>query len=216
MPVWSGYTHILQHSWDEVVSVFWERYPNSHAKHVISEDVLERRITDNTIQTKKLIVKEGSSIMRRVPRWLSRMTDVQTMPVLEESIYDRRTRTLTTYTRNVSHGELLQMHERCIYRPTSSHDSELPSWNLTATEILRNVYIQVNCGKLSSIYEKIIGLTFKKSISNTIKGLSEKLEEKYGLVRGQRVAGAQLLKGKILKTTNIVNELKCDASGNAQ
>ncbi|EYB87618.1 hypothetical protein Y032_0259g484 [Ancylostoma ceylanicum] len=118
MRLWSAPTGLFPYSFDEVVSVFWDRYPNSFAKHIVSEDVLERKVTENTIVTKKLIVKHGSSILKRVPRWLSRMTEIRTVPVIEESIYDRRTRTLTTYTRNVSHNELFAMHERCVYRPT--------------------------------------------------------------------------------------------------
>ncbi|KHJ80921.1 PRELI-like family protein [Oesophagostomum dentatum] len=117
MRFWSAPTGLFPYSFDEVVSVFWDRYPNSFAKHIVSEDVLERKVTENTIVTKKLIVKQGSSFLKRVPRWLSRMTEIRTVPVIEESIYDRRTRTLTTYTRNVSHNELFAMHERCIYRP---------------------------------------------------------------------------------------------------
>ncbi|KAE9411887.1 hypothetical protein Angca_002948, partial [Angiostrongylus cantonensis] len=59
MRLWSTPAGLFPYSFDEVVSVFWDRYPNSFAKHVVSEDVLERQITENTIVTKKLIVKHG-------------------------------------------------------------------------------------------------------------------------------------------------------------
>ncbi|VDL85239.1 unnamed protein product [Nippostrongylus brasiliensis] len=59
MRLWSAPTGLFPYSFDEVASVFWDRYPNSFAKHIVSEDVLERKITENTIVTKKLIVKHG-------------------------------------------------------------------------------------------------------------------------------------------------------------
>ena len=46
------------------------------------------------------------------------MTEISIVPVVEESIYDRATRSLTTYTRNVSHNELFALHERCVYKNT--------------------------------------------------------------------------------------------------
>ena len=50
---------------------------NSFAHHVVSEDVIEREVTPDFIKTKKLIVKEGNSVLRRVPRWMSRMTEIR-------------------------------------------------------------------------------------------------------------------------------------------
>ncbi|CAI4232987.1 unnamed protein product [Auanema sp. JU1783] len=158
MRLWSSPTGLFPYSFDEVVSVFWDRYPNNFAKHILSEDVLERKITEHTIFTKKLIVKQGSSILKRVPRWLTRMTDIRTVPVIEESIYDRRTKVLTTYTRNVSHNELFSLHEKCSYKPLPD------SLQFPVTELLRSVYIQINSGKMSSVYEKLMLMGFKKSV----------------------------------------------------
>ncbi|VDM65774.1 unnamed protein product [Strongylus vulgaris] len=108
MRLWSAPAGLFPYSFDEVVSVFWDRYPNSFAKHIVSEDVLERTVTENTITTKKLIVKQGdiftyfssqfsfffslklslgSSFLKRVPRWLSRMTEIRTVPVSTFAFY---------------------------------------------------------------------------------------------------------------------------------
>uniref|UniRef100_A0A1I7WRJ9 PRELI/MSF1 domain-containing protein n=1 Tax=Heterorhabditis bacteriophora TaxID=37862 RepID=A0A1I7WRJ9_HETBA len=63
---WTAPTKLYPYSFEEVVSVFWDRYPNSFAPHIISEDVLEREVTEHTIVTKKLIVKhEPRPIMGR-------------------------------------------------------------------------------------------------------------------------------------------------------
>lgn len=205
MRFWSAPTGLFPYSFDEVVSVFWERYPNSFAKHVVSEDVLERRISENTIVTKKLIVKHGSSILKRVPRWLSRMTEIRTVPVIEESIYDRRTRTLTTYTRNVSHNELFAMHERCVYRPTTD------SLTVPMTDIMRSVYIAINCGRMSAVYEKLMLLGFKKSVANTVKGFVEVLEQRFGLRSLSAIPKEKmkLIREKLSKSS-LVSELKCE------
>jgi hypothetical protein len=51
--------YVFDYMMGEVISVFYNRYPNSFAKHIISEDVLSRQITEDKIITKKLIVKKG-------------------------------------------------------------------------------------------------------------------------------------------------------------
>ncbi|ETN76798.1 PRELI-like family protein [Necator americanus] len=205
MRLWSAPTGLFPYSFDEVVSVFWDRYPNSFSKHIVSEDVLERKITENTIVTKKLIVKHGSSILKRVPRWLSRMTEIRTVPVIEESVYDRRTRTLTTYTRNVSHNELFAMHERCVYRPS------LDSLNVPMTDLIRSVYIAINCGRMSGVYEKLMLLGFKKSVINTGKGVVERLEQRFG-IRNLSALPKEKMKmiREKLSRTAFVHELKCE------
>ncbi|VDM58471.1 unnamed protein product [Angiostrongylus costaricensis] len=204
MRLWSTPAGLFPYSFDEVVSVFWDRYPNSFAKHVVSEDVLERKITESTIVTKKLIVKHGNSILKRVPRWLSRMTEIRTVPVIEESVYDRRSRTLTTYTRNVSHNELFAMHERCVYRPS------LDSVSAPMTEILRSVYITIDCGRMSSVYEKLLLLGFKKSVTNTSKGLVELLEQRFGIRSLSTVPKEKVkIRDKLFKSP-LVSELKCE------
>ncbi|VDO10551.1 unnamed protein product [Haemonchus placei] len=127
------------------------------------------------------------------------------LQVIEESIYDRRTRTLTTYTRNVSHNELFAMHERCVYRPTTDSLSE------PMTDIMRSVYISIHCGRMSSVYEKLMLLGYKKSVVNTGKGLIEVLEQRFGMRNLSAVPKEKmkLIRDKLLKSP-IVSELKCD------
>ncbi|GMT16963.1 hypothetical protein PFISCL1PPCAC_8260, partial [Pristionchus fissidentatus] len=206
MKIWSSNFSIFPYSFDELVSTFWDRYPNSHATHIISEDVLEREITPDFIITKKLIVKQGNSIMKRIPSWLSSMTKIRQVPTLEESIYDRHTHTLTTYTRNVANGELFQMHERCIYRPVFPESRTIP-----ASRLLRSVAISVNSGKMSSVYENVMLLGFKKSITSTFKGFNEKLEERYGMRTLNSIADKHKLSQKLREKLEKFKEFK-DAS----
>uniref|UniRef100_A0A8R1DSB9 PRELI/MSF1 domain-containing protein n=1 Tax=Caenorhabditis japonica TaxID=281687 RepID=A0A8R1DSB9_CAEJA len=207
MKLWDAPRSSFPYSFDEVVSAFWDRYPNSHAKHIISEDVLERKVTDNTIVTKKLIVKQGSSILKRVPRWISRMTDIRVVPVIEESVYDRVSKKLVTYTRNVSHLSLFELHERCVYRPSEDPQHHSPAF---LTDVLRSVTVSIDCGRMSSVYEKVLMMGFKKSINNTTKGLFEKLEEKFG-VRHLANEKMKMIKDKFIKSSsNLVTHVKCE------
>ena len=59
MKFWTAPTYFFNHTFNNVAAIFYERYPNSHAKHIISEDVISREITRDYIVTRKLIVKQG-------------------------------------------------------------------------------------------------------------------------------------------------------------
>ncbi|CAJ0951473.1 unnamed protein product, partial [Mesorhabditis belari] len=205
MKEWSAPTSGFPYNFNEVCFAFFNRYPNSFAKHIHSEDVLERKITEDKIFTKKLIVKQGSSILKHVPRWLSRMTDIRIVPVIEESIYDKTTRTLTTYTRNVSHMELFHLHEKVHYRDSEHLDGPL-------TEVNRAVSLAFNSGKMSSLYEKITLLGFKKSINNTMKGFTEVLELYFGSRHPLHENMGSRLKQKLMGGPQVIQKINCEDS----
>ncbi|KAL3117223.1 hypothetical protein niasHT_007626 [Heterodera trifolii] len=161
--------HIFDYSLSDVVSVFYNRYPNSFAKHNISEDVLWREITDDRIVTKKLIVKKGSSFLSKLPKWISGQTKMQFMPTLEESIYCRRTHKLVTYTRNIAGKHLLNINERSDFR-------ELPD---ARSAVTRHLEVTANC-RLHSLVEKVLMMALRKSLANTLRGYNEKLAERFG------------------------------------
>ncbi|TPP64219.1 PRELI domain-containing protein 1 mitochondrial [Fasciola gigantica] len=104
--------------WDYVVSLFWERYPNPHSKHVLTEDVLERRIVPGRrLYTKRLIMKQG---LGKFPGWLRRFLSGARELVIEESVLDMRSRQLDVVTRNVgSLGKYATVTEYCSYTAKS-------------------------------------------------------------------------------------------------
>lgn len=59
MKLWEAPVFVFNYAFDNVCAIFYDRYPNSFAKHIISEDVISREITSDKIITKKLIVKKG-------------------------------------------------------------------------------------------------------------------------------------------------------------
>uniref|UniRef100_A0A914XYH9 PRELI/MSF1 domain-containing protein n=1 Tax=Panagrolaimus superbus TaxID=310955 RepID=A0A914XYH9_9BILA len=170
MKFWTSPTHIFDYAFNDVSAVFFDRYPNSFAKHIVSEDVIDRKITENTIFTKKLIVKKGASFLKSVPNWMSRLNTIQIVPTLEESIYDRKTNTLITYTRNIAHAELFNMDEKSVYREVDNN----------RTSLSRELFVSVNYPRLSSFIERVLVMSFRGSIRKTLSGIQEKLEERFG------------------------------------
>lgn len=83
-----------------VVAGFWMKYPNPFSKHVISEDVISRYLTeDNVLVTRKLIVKERNF---HIPKWAERFVTFKHVYVIEETYCDPNKKTFTSTTRNFS------------------------------------------------------------------------------------------------------------------
>lgn len=55
--------YYFNYTFNEVAAVFYDRYPNSYAKHILSEDVISREVTKDQIVTRKLIVKQGTLLL---------------------------------------------------------------------------------------------------------------------------------------------------------
>uniref|UniRef100_A0A0K0EKR4 PRELI/MSF1 domain-containing protein n=2 Tax=Strongyloides stercoralis TaxID=6248 RepID=A0A0K0EKR4_STRER len=174
MKFWHSPIYIFKYSFDDVSFAFWNRYPNDFSKHIMSEDILERRIEGSKIITKKLIVKRGSSFLKIIPSWLSSLNSIKIMPVIEESIYDRDSKTLKTYTRNVAHRDKFLIEERCVYSP-NKEDTKM------ATDLKRSVVVDVNYGKISNLIQQFILRAFKKSVKNTVLGFNQVIAERSNL-----------------------------------
>ncbi|KAL3311949.1 PRELI domain-containing protein 1, mitochondrial [Cichlidogyrus casuarinus] len=90
---------ILNYSWDFTTSLFWIRYPNPFAKHVRTEDVLDRQILPNgCLYTRRLISKK---YMGSLPKWITSHLAKTTEFVVEETIIDTENKTFSQNTRNI-------------------------------------------------------------------------------------------------------------------
>lgn len=158
--------------WEIVAAGFWVKYPNPFSKHVISEDVISRHITeDNILITKRLLVKER---LFHLPKWADSFVTLKHVYVVEESHCDPVRKTLTSYTRNFSLTSYMTVLEKCVYyKDPSNPDSTL-------------------CTKQANIYSPLFGagaaieryglMKFKKSADKASLGLqwiSEKILEKF-------------------------------------
>ncbi|VDN03916.1 unnamed protein product [Thelazia callipaeda] len=167
MRIYDCFQH-LPYTFEQVATVFWNRYPNTTAKHVISEDLIEVEIDGHQIKTKKLILKQTATFMKAVPKWMSRLTSVRVVPTIEESIFDRRKRSLVTYTRNIIMMSTCKIHERCIYKSSLNN-------GVCGTVVERGGIVSASFGKLNSIVERILMANFKNSMKKTIVAYMEKL-----------------------------------------
>ncbi|KAF7262638.1 hypothetical protein EG68_00076 [Paragonimus skrjabini miyazakii] len=112
-------TQTLGFGWDYVASLFWQRYPNPFSKHVLTEDVLERRILpDERLYTKRLLLKQG---LGKFPVWLRRFLSGTRELVIEESVMDMRKKRVEIVTRNIgSLGKYATVVEYCAYTPSTT------------------------------------------------------------------------------------------------
>ncbi|KAM3176381.1 hypothetical protein ACTXT7_006591 [Hymenolepis weldensis] len=128
---------VLDYSWDFVTSLFWARYPNPYASHVLHEDVLERYLIDeNKLYTKRLLVKKGFG---HIPFWLRKILSNRQELIMEESIIDLEKKEILTSTRNFGGlSNYAVLVENCRYAP-SQNDSN-------ATAIARHVELKSALG----------------------------------------------------------------------
>jgi len=100
------------YSWEQIVTAFWRRYPNPYSTHVLSEDTLNRELQGNTLFTRRILTKTN-----RVPKWGERFAKSTIVAIVEESYLDRKTKVLTTYTRNIGLNRIMSVIEKVIYTP---------------------------------------------------------------------------------------------------
>uniref|UniRef100_A0A3Q1C522 PRELI/MSF1 domain-containing protein n=1 Tax=Amphiprion ocellaris TaxID=80972 RepID=A0A3Q1C522_AMPOC len=122
----------IQSPWHQVLAAFWQRYPNPYSGHVLTEDVLYREVTpSNHLLSRRLLTKTN-----RLPGWAERVFPAhlsRAVYVLEDSIVDPDTNTLTTKTWNLNHNTLMTVVERCLFE----EDRSRPSW----TRLRREAWI---------------------------------------------------------------------------
>ncbi|XP_042368256.1 PRELI domain-containing protein 1, mitochondrial-like isoform X1 [Plectropomus leopardus] len=132
------------------------------SSHVLTEDVLYREVTpSNHLLSRRLLTKTN-----RLPGWAERVFPAhvaRAVYVLEDSIVDPQTHTLTTKTWNLNHNTLMTVVERCLFE----EDRSRPSW----TKLRREAWI------LSAVYGfarpiQEFGLArFKSNQAKAMKGL---------------------------------------------
>ncbi|CAH8856338.1 unnamed protein product [Trichobilharzia szidati] len=120
MPIYV--TQHLSFPWEFVASLFWKRYPNPYAKHVLSEDVLERKfLPDGKLYTKRLVIKK---ISRRIPFWLLKFIPNGQVSVVEESIIDIKAKRIDVVSKNFgSYKKYVSVKEYCSLFPSQDDRS---------------------------------------------------------------------------------------------
>jgi len=159
----------IKYSWDQVVTGFWQRYPNPYSSHVLTEDTVSQISRGSQLFSKKLLTKTNS-----LPRWGERFVPgPRYVCVLEESVVDPKSKTLTTYTRNIGYTSIMMVEEKCIYRPST----ENTDW----TECHREAWISSSLYGFSYALQTFGYERFKKNASRSLKGFNFILTRLFGI-----------------------------------
>jgi hypothetical protein len=139
-----------------------------HSKHVLTEDVVHRRVDRNgCLFTKKLLSKTNAC-----PKWAERFISARSLFIIEESIVDPVKKTLITYTRNISCLNYMSIEEKVVYRPTGPND------NWTVAE--RIAWINSSYGYGISRAVQAFGYErFRKNVKKATRGFQFVLDSMY-------------------------------------
>ncbi|KAM4612099.1 PRELI domain-containing protein 1, mitochondrial-like isoform 1-T3 [Polymixia lowei] len=148
--------------WWQVLSAFWQRYPNPYSSHVLTEDVLYREITSsNHLLSRRLLTKTN-----RLPRWAECVFPAhmaRAVYILEDSIIDPHTHTLITKTWNLNHTTLMTVVERCMFE----EDSGQPSW----TRLRREAWVSSGVYGLTRPIQEFGLARLRSNQAKSMKGL---------------------------------------------
>ncbi|MBN3273514.1 PRLD1 protein, partial [Polyodon spathula] len=199
---------VLKSSWDQVFVAFWQRYPNPYSKHVLTEDILFREVTpDNRLISRRLLTKTNHA-----PRWTEKYLPsnmARSAYVIEDSIVDPQSRTLTTFTWNISHARFMAVEERCVYGVNPDNNS----W----TEIKREAWISSNLFGLSRAVQEFGLARFKSSVTKTMKGFEFILAKMQGGIPSRTlVETAKEATDKVKETALAATEKAKDLASQAQ
>lgn len=106
--------HIHPYSWDQVAQAIFHRYPNPFARHVLSEDTTHRELIGGTTLYSRRFLTKTNKVPSWGEKWLSGLA--RRVPLLEESIVDTETKTITTYTRSIGLSTFMTAIEKVVYR----------------------------------------------------------------------------------------------------
>ncbi|XP_030643849.1 PRELI domain-containing protein 1, mitochondrial-like [Chanos chanos] len=161
----------IKSKWDHVFSAFWQRYPNPFSTHVLTEDVVFRKVTeDHQLVTRRLLTKTN-----RLPRWAERFFPTnlsRSVYILEDSVVDPINKRLTTYTWNLNHTTLMTVRERCVFQESENR----PAW----TELKREAWISSGVYGFSRPIQEFGLARFKSNQAKAMKGLEYALANLHG------------------------------------
>ncbi|XP_076302868.1 protein preli-like [Lasioglossum baleicum] len=150
---------IFQFNWNQVANGFWQRYPNPNSTHVLTEDTVSRKVKNGILYTTRLLTKTN-----RVPKWGERFINKNTVKIIEESAVDPKTKTLTTYTRNLGYTKVMSITEKVVYKVYE----ENPNWTVAK----RSAWIDSQVFGFSRAIQAFGLDRFKKNCTLTYNGFN--------------------------------------------
>ncbi|CDS82438.1 related to protein involved in intramitochondrial protein sorting [Sporisorium scitamineum] len=150
----------FSHPWHETANAVWNKYPNPHADHVVSVDVLSQTLdpTSGQLRTERIIgVQQGA------PSWLKRLVGASDDTYVREVVMvDPFTKSVQMTSTNLSLTQYMLVKEYITYTP---------SW--PRSTVFRQI-ADINCtgfsGILSSAARKIEEWSYTRYQDNAAKG----------------------------------------------
>ncbi|XP_076295057.1 preli-like [Lasioglossum baleicum] len=159
-------TKIFQFDWYQVAQGFWHRYPNPNSTHVLTEDTVSREVKNGVLYTKRLLTKTNS-----VPKWAKRFVSKNTVKIVEDSTVDLKTKTFTTYTRNLGYTKIMSVVEKVVYKVCE----ENPNWTVAK----RSAWIDSQVMGLGRAIQTFGLDKFKKNCNDMYAGFNYVLAHMY-------------------------------------
>jgi len=156
----------LKFRWDQVGNSIFQRYPNPWSKHVLTEDVISRRVEGPILKTVRLISKTN-----KLPKIAQKFVSNSSGYVVEESHVNSKEKTAVTYTRNLTYPHIMTCEEKCTF--SISPDSK--NW----TVLKRESWITSSLYGFSRAVEVLGMERYKKNIKKSLKGLNYILSKMY-------------------------------------
>ncbi|KAL1770945.1 PRELI domain-containing protein 1, mitochondrial [Sigmodon hispidus] len=111
--------HFLDHSMlqrfqDQVSAAFWQQYQYPYSKQILMGDIVHREV----ISDQKLLFRRLLTKINRMPRWAKQLVPADvahSVYILEDSIVDPQNQSVTTFTGDIKHAQLMMVEERGIY-----------------------------------------------------------------------------------------------------
>ncbi|KAL7752552.1 hypothetical protein RI367_002086 [Sorochytrium milnesiophthora] len=161
----------FEHSWSALTLAIFNKYPNPFATHVLQSDVLSRSVVtlpngNHQLHTVRLHLKSGM-----VPKWGAAL--FKSAPyafILEDTVVDAETKTMTTRTRNLDHRRFLYVEEISVVR----EHPEVKDWYpfFVSTEMTTEARIVSNIGWGLTQKLEMFGLQrFTNNMTNSRQGL---------------------------------------------
>lgn len=113
----------FHYPWEKVTTANWMKYPNKSSTHVIAVDVLRRELQEHgdVLLTERLI-----TISQNAPRWMSILVGNTNLAYVREvSTIDRRNRSMTMRSCNMTFPHILKCYETVTYAPHPKNPSNM-------------------------------------------------------------------------------------------
>ena len=156
----------LKHSWEDVCRIFYQRYPNPYSGHVLSEDVLLRKIENNTLITVRLYKKTDET-----PDWLKCLLPCTNALILERSDMNLKNQTLKVLSKNITLTYFLTVEENSLFSKLATNEK--------LCNVERKAIIYSNFYGISYLLESFGLKKYKSNILRMDTGIEYVLNGKY-------------------------------------